>query len=124
MNARHAAPGKHQKPIETALGGAVAVSRSGDGVRVHDLERVGRTPADGPEHSVTDTTSGEIYEPWTNGHAVGYKITRPDGRVEYLYLNASTGGDKWDHKPNVFLYYGPNGDPSGDGALHYYDLDD
>jgi hypothetical protein len=63
------------------------------------------------------------YEPWTDGHAVGFRCTRvADGAVEYIYLNPSqTGGDP--HvTPDVFLYQGPNGDPAQDPAHAYYEV--
>ncbi len=40
---------KHEQPIETALGGAVVISRDGDGVSIHAPQSVWRTPADGPQ---------------------------------------------------------------------------
>jgi hypothetical protein len=57
---------------------------------------------DGPIH---DEDSGTLYEPWTNGYAVGFKATRQsDGQVEYIYLNPSGGSD--DTVATVFIYQG------------------
>lgn len=72
------------------------------------------------ENIVTSTPDGVpvTYEPWTDGRAVGYKITSGD-RVEFLYLNPSNTDDG-DDVPNVFLYHGTHGDPSLDGADHHY----
>lgn len=55
--------------------------------------------------------NGMQYEPWTNGYAVGFKCTRPDESVHYVYLNPSS--EDSDGMSNVFLYEGPNGDPGG-----------
>jgi hypothetical protein len=71
----------------------------------------------------TDAASGVTYEPWTNGHAVGFRCeyVTSDGHtnVEYVYLNPSTTGDG-DDKPNVFLYQGVAGDPAFDTPQHWY----
>lgn len=58
------------------------------------------------------------YVPWTDGHAVGYRVTDDDGRDEFIYLNPSS--DDSDGEPNVFVYRGPHGDPSQDQPLHFY----
>lgn len=62
------------------------------------------------------------YEPWSNGWAIGFKVTHPDGRVEFVYLNPSTLEDPEHETPNVFLYHGTTGDPSDDGTVCYVDL--
>ena len=68
---------------------------------------------------VTPTTK---YEPWTDGQAIGLKVTRvADGKVQYIFLNPSIDEDPTS-TPDVFLYIGPNGDPAQDGAAHYYDM--
>jgi hypothetical protein len=56
----------------------------------------------------------------TPGGCPGYCITHRTGEVNYVYLNAS-GSDE-DGRACVFLYIGPNGDPSSDGAAHFYDI--
>lgn len=75
---------------------------------------------------ITDTnrdgTPAITFEPWTDGHAVGFRVTRHvDGKVGYVYLNPSE--DTWvDGKfnPDVFVYTGVAGDPSGDYPHHFY----
>lgn len=59
----------------------------------------------------TEWNDGSVctYEPWSDGHAVGFKITC-NGKVSYIYLNPSSGGDS----PDVFVYTGTEGDPSQD----------
>lgn len=74
----------------------------------------------GFDFTVTDPDSGVTYTPWTNGAAVGYRMTSPDGRTEYFYLNPSGGSD--DSVPTVFVYQGTEGDPAQDAALHHYDV--
>jgi hypothetical protein len=66
------------------------------------------------------TEEGYVYEPWTSGYGVGYKVTHPDGRVEYIYLNPSSSDDNGD--AIVFLYVGPNGDPATDSPSVYEKL--
>ena len=50
------------------------------------------------------------FEPWTNGWAVGFKVTTRKGNlpdvVEFVYLNPSGGGDS----PDAFVYCGEHGD--------------
>lgn len=66
------------------------------------------------------------FEPWTDGHAIGFKITRhSDGAVEYVYLNPSQ--DTWSdghHHPDVFVYSGAHGDPALDSSHHFYNIFD
>lgn len=65
------------------------------------------------------TTESVTYEPWTDGRAVGYKITRlRDLAVTYVYLNPSEDIDG--SGPDMFLYIGPNGNPAWDSSQHYY----
>ena len=60
-----------------------------------------------------------IYRPWTDGYAVGFKVTREDGKVEYIYFNPSNNDDGSDD-PNVFVYTGEHGDPSQDTpSVHF-----
>lgn len=78
---------------------------------------------------VTDSDeNGETaftFEPWTDGHAVGFRVTRAlDGAVTYVYLNPST--DTWSDgafSPDVFLYHGPHGNPAHDLPQTYYNVD-
>ena len=64
-----------------------------------------------------DDENGGVWTPWTDGYAVGFKVT-VDGKVEYIYLNPSRCDSDGGH--NAFLYVGQNGDPVQDGAEHYY----
>lgn len=69
------------------------------------------------------TTEGHIYEPITDGWAVGYRVTHADGRVEFIYLQPS--GESDDATANVFVYIGPDGSPvESDQPVHHYDLFD
>ena len=78
---------------------------------------------------VTDVTeAGEpafTFTPWTDGHAVGFKVTRhTDGAESYVYLNPST--DTWsdgDFNPDVFVYTGVTGHPDSDRSHHFYNID-
>lgn len=47
-------------------------------------------------------TDEMVYEPWTDGIAVGFKCTTPEGRVSYVYLNPSTHDSEG--TPNIFVY--------------------
>ena len=61
------------------------------------------------------TQNSAPIEPWTDGHAVGFKYTDPKGEARYLYLNPSGGGDS----PDVFVYDGESGDPGQDSPLFF-----
>lgn len=54
---------------------------------------------------------GGVWEPWTDGHAVGFKVTR-DGKTRYVYLNPSLSSDVEDS--TTFCYVGENGDVEKD----------
>jgi hypothetical protein len=67
------------------------------------------------------TDEGVTFTPWTNGYAVGFRVTRKqDGRVEYVLLNPSSGHDRpdFDGRGDVFVYHAadvPDGvDPMDD----------
>lgn len=62
------------------------------------------------------TEDGYTHEPWTDGYAVGYKVTDPDGSVQYIYLNAAS------NEGCPFLYIGAAGDPDQDVPAHHYNL--
>lgn len=60
------------------------------------------------------------YTPWTDGYAVGFKVEhKATNTVEYIYLNPSNNEGNED-VPNVFIYQGPQGDPSQDQPIHHY----
>lgn len=72
-----------------------------------------------------DGTPAITFEPWTDGHAVGFKVTRHvDNAVSFAYLNPSQDTMS-DGKlnPDVFVYVGTCGNPSADTPLHFYNID-
>ncbi len=79
--------------------------------------------------TVTDVnrngTPAYTFVSWTDGHALGFKVTRhADGKVGYVYLNPSQ--DTWSDgkfNPDVFVYTGIHGDPALDSAHHFYNID-
>jgi hypothetical protein len=74
-----------------------------------------------PAQTIT-TEEGFVYEPWSDGWAVGYKVTSRSGRVRYLYLNPSGASD--DGCAVVFVYANDGTDPLpfADHPLHHYTL--
>lgn len=86
------------------------------------LNLLAKTASDSPQPPTDafaftiDDDNGGTWTPWTDGYAVGYRVTTEDGRAEYIYLNPSRSDS--DH--NAFVYVGPEGDPNHDGAEHYY----
>lgn len=73
-----------------------------------------------PNESAVIDAHGTTFEPWSDGWAVGYRLTSRDGAVSYLYLNPSSESD--DGTSNVFLYHGAAGDPRADGPVCYVDV--
>lgn len=69
---------------------------------------------------ISDDDAKVTYEPWTDGHAVGFKATNAEGEVRYIYLNPSGGSG--DGVANVFLYIGKTGDLEDAGYATFYDL--
>lgn len=61
---------------------------------------------------------GTQYEAMQN--FVGYKVTKPDGVVSYLYFNPSSESD--DGVSNVFVYQGPHGEPGDDTPVCFLDV--
>lgn len=58
-----------------------------------------------------------IWQPFIDGPRVGYRVMcRGTGEVTYLYLNPSTEGEG---EPDVFVYCGPDNDPSKDATVIY-----
>lgn len=70
-------------------------------------------PCHDPDAKVT-------YEPWTDGRAVGFRVTHDDGRVEYVYLNPSGGSD--DGVGSVFLYFDESGDVTQGATVTHLDM--
>lgn len=67
------------------------------------------------------TADGVSYELWTDGYAVGFKVTHlASMAVEYVYLNPSSASD--DGQPTVFLYHGAAGDPAADAPLLHVNI--
>lgn len=69
------------------------------------------------------TEEGATFEPWTDGNAVGFKVTAEGMPDRYVYLNpsgATYAGDVRDS--DVFTYHGEHGDPSEDDALSYINI--
>lgn len=61
------------------------------------------------------------YTPWTDGHAIGYKVESPGREAKFIYLNPSS--DDTDDIPNVFVYLGTSGHPATDVPTgHYYSI--
>lgn len=94
-----------------------------DGLRLAELTLALTAPR------VTDTnqdgTPAFTFEPWTDGHAIGFKVTRhADAKVGYVYLNPSQ--ETWsdgDFSPDAFVYTGTTGDIAQDSAHHFYNID-
>jgi hypothetical protein len=63
------------------------------------------------------TPEGATYVPWTDGHAVGFRVSNPGEPDTYVYLYLNPSGESDDLTPNVFLYQGPDGDPSTDTPI-------
>ncbi len=63
-------------------------------------------------HSRFTDAHGTIYEPWTDGYALGFRVTDSKARVSYVYLNPSS--EDSEGKSNTFLYIGLTGDPGLD----------
>jgi hypothetical protein len=70
------------------------------------------------------TEGGTLYEPWTDGRAIGYKVTLTTGSVKYIFLNPSDEEGGPDSTPDVFVYIGPEPDPRLATAAHFYDMND
>lgn len=76
-----------------------------------------------------DGNAAFTFEAWTDGHALGFKVTRAsDGKISFVYLNPST--DTWNRddysegfNPDVFVYTGPAGDPASDMPHNFYNIE-
>jgi hypothetical protein len=65
----------------------------------------------GQPNTVT-SDEGHVYEPWTDGWAVGFKVTHgKTGTVRYVYLNPS-GSDDPTGDATVFVSQGEAADPA------------
>lgn len=72
--------------------------------------------------AVHDSDAEVSYHFWTNGASLGYEIHFPDNRIEFIYLNPSTGSD--DGVPTVFAYQGTKGELGADSPICYFDVSD
>jgi hypothetical protein len=72
-----------------------------------------------PTLNTVKSEEGHVFEPWTDGWAVGFKVTHAvTGDVRYVYLNPSSDDDPTGDA-NVFLYTGPAGDSPTDQPVIY-----
>lgn len=63
------------------------------------------------------------YTPWTDGHAVGFKVSYPDRPDSYVYLNPTMNDDNAPDEetfPVVFVYTGPAGKPWADSPEDFH----
>lgn len=73
---------------------------------------------------ITDDAGAEFI-PWVGDEGqVGYRVVMPDERVQFIYMNASTGSDVEGAPPCVFVYNDTTGSPDSGMTLHFYDLDE
>jgi len=76
--------------------------------------------------TVTTVTSveGVTYEPWTDGWAIGFRVTHPQRPTVYVYLNPAGEVDTGDvDDSSVFVYHGPAGEPGpDDGPVSYINM--
>ena len=61
---------------------------------------------------VVDEFGGVTYTPWTNGYAIGFKVTHRNGDISYVYFNPSVTDGSC--QPDVFVYTGSHGDATLD----------
>ncbi len=57
---------------------------------------------------------GALWEPWSNGSDIGFRITNADGDMAYVFLAPSTGSG--DGQPTAFLYEADSNADPADGA--------
>lgn len=89
---------------------------------ITDLSAQVPAPIIGETQKVT-SEEGHVYEPWTDGWAIGFKVTHATtGEVRYVYLSPSSSDDPTGDS-NVFVYTGEVGDPAGsnDGPIIFVD---
>jgi hypothetical protein len=69
------------------------------------------------------TDEGATFTPWTDGWAVGYKVTAEGRPDTYIYLNPSVAQDTGKlGDTDVFVYRGGDGDPSMDDPECYINI--
>lgn len=73
-------------------------------------------PTPPASHRIT-TPEGHAFEAWTDGHAVGFKVTSPGREPRYVYLNPSDADDTG--SAVAFLYAGDHGVPDQDDAISH-----
>jgi hypothetical protein len=71
-----------------------------------------------------DGSPAITFEPWTNGPAVGFKVTRhADGQESYIYLNPSTDTmSDGEFSPDAFVYTGTAGNPALDSPAVFVNV--
>jgi hypothetical protein len=61
--------------------------------------------------SVIRTPEGVTFTPWSDGYAVGFRVTAEGMPTRYVYLNPSSATDTEDiHDSDVFVYRDETGD--------------
>lgn len=74
-----------------------------------------------PETVVTD--EGVTFEPWSDGRAIGFKVSHPDRPTRYIYLNPSGSTDTGNvDDSDAFLYLGEHGDPGEDESVVFVNI--
>lgn len=65
---------------------------------------------------------GATFTPWTDGWAVGFKVTAKDQPDRYVYLNPSGGSDTGDILDSCVFAYLDDEPGSHEGALSHIDI--
>lgn len=67
------------------------------------------------------TEEGATFTPWTDGHALGYKVTAPGKPDRWIFLNPSTGDDSGlVDGTNAFVYIEAAEDTHENPYRYYY----
>ena len=69
---------------------------------------------------VYDPDADVLWQPWTNGFAVGFAVSDAQRRTHYVYLNPTQGGDE--AVASAFIYAGRAGDVDADAAITHVDV--
>ena len=128
----HQGPGEEIREFSTGKAGGLLSVRTLDGGGI--VVELYRTEGDVTLHADENvqvgkvggfnpvvTAEGHRFAPWTDGHAVGFKVTQAGtGRVRYVYLNPSS--ESGDGQASVTLYESEVGNAAmADGALSHVD---
>lgn len=72
-----------------------------------------------------DDDAHVTFTPWVGDGGAGVRAVHDDGRVEYIYVNPSSGSiDVHGDPACAFVYHGTEGDPAQDGAVVYLNVFD